>query len=394
MSKIDASKSQEMADDLFRGCTLVGTACLALDPCLGPSARHHVLTASRGIITSVVQLLEGQMMERKGENKNKEVGGSGDGDGDDSKDGGACEDDSSSSPTLATRTGVVWHHCDIVLQRRLPVGNRNAMRRDLLTYLHECQETMDEFQAMIDEGPLSLPPLPTPTETTAASRNDAGELGGDLSGDDDGDEEEWEAFLDGRFDRYSSSEMSVAEACVSLVKCSRGVLNLVLQAEDAWGSDTNLREGDDVDNDDDHCDVHATTTTLSEEGVVRMERMGRIHELARSVGMGMTDLGAALYPPLAFDAVGVQVMRQSRAIRNALRSVVSMTIEGNDGDSDDCGTFNDDAGAMDLTGDLPPPVLELYRKLAVAIQRREAEALDAIAEAQLEERGGAQGGQE
>jgi hypothetical protein len=282
------------------------------------------------------------------------------------------------------------------------------MRRDLLTYMQECQETLDEFQAMIDEGPL-----PATTAATAAHASSTAEpavakagkdpadgdgAGGQADGgggregraDQEEDEEEWEAFLDGRLDRYGPSEVAVAEACVALVKCSRGTLNLVLQAEDAWGGDgSRVREREGGGGGGGGGDANAAST-LSEDSAAWMERMGQVHELARSVGAGATDLGAALYPPLALDAVGVQVLRQSGAIQDVLRSIArsSSSSSGAGDDEED----DDGSSARDLAGDLPPPVLELHRKLEAAVRRRRAEALEAIAEAQLE--GGGAGGQE
>ena len=71
----------------------------------------------------------------------------------------------------AQRTGVVWEACQTIIgevgnqnQKRkemmistLPLGNRNAIRRDLLNFKLECQDTIQEFELLISKVPLIFP---------------------------------------------------------------------------------------------------------------------------------------------------------------------------------------------------------------------------------------------
>jgi hypothetical protein len=60
----------------------------------------------------------------------------------------------------------------VVLEKKLPIGNRNAMRRDWFTYMADCNETLEEFQALIDEGPELREEDEEGQETTAADKSD------------------------------------------------------------------------------------------------------------------------------------------------------------------------------------------------------------------------------
>jgi Grap2 and cyclin-D-interacting len=359
MAKIDKAKSHEMAADLLKGCSWVGTACLVLEQHLGGAARRHALNAGRNVVRSVVQLLEEAEQQPQGE------------------EGGPSQPPPPSS-ALAQRTGVVWESCDVVLNRQLPVGNRTAMRRDLLGYMKECQETIEEFQAMIDAGP---------PRDDAAPGSDR-EVGGPDAGADDDDEDddghdEWDAFLDGQLDRYRPEELPAVVPCVAMVKCSRGTLNLVLQALDVVGAQlgeatTTAAAPAQTDNGD--LDASSSPPQqLSSEDKALLGRMERLHERACQVGIGMTDLGAALYPPLDCDAVGVQVLRQAGAIEQVLRAMTSSVAVGDDDEEE----ATSSTPSADLGVEWTAAVRELHQKLTSAVSARRTEALEALAEAQV-----------
>jgi Grap2 and cyclin-D-interacting len=353
MAKIDKGKSHEMAHDLLKGCSWVGTACLVLEQHLGGAARRHVLNAGRNVVRSVVQLLEEAQQQPQGE-----------------EGGPSQQPPPPPSPSaLAQRTGVVWESCDVVLNRQLPVGNRTAMRRDLLGYMKECQETIEEFQAMIDAGPQR-------DDAAPGSDRVFGDPDADDDDEDDDGEDEWDAFLDGQLDRYRPEELSAAVPCVAMVKCSRGTLNLVLQALDVMGAQlgeaTATASAAAADHD-------AWPPPLSSEDKALLWRMEHLHERACQVGIGMTDLGAALYPPLDYDAVGVQVLRQAGAIEQVLRSMTNEVVDDDDEEEEEEEAVSPSA---DLGVEWTAAVRELHQKLALAVSARRTEALEALAEAQ------------
>lgn len=51
----------------------------------------------------------------------------------------------------AQNTGAVWDVCDEAISK-IPKGNRVSMRRELFTWVRECNETMEEFQELVDLG--------------------------------------------------------------------------------------------------------------------------------------------------------------------------------------------------------------------------------------------------
>lgn len=241
VGKIDTKEQTKIAQDLLRGCQLVGTATLLWhEPGTGASARRHVLQAARAIVRTVQQLVQSFV------------------------DGTALEENNNIG---AQRTGAVWSACNAVIERKVALGNRNAIRRDLLTYSIECNDTIEEFETMLEAEPSSP---------------------------EDNQDDGWDAFMEGETDQYSASEKTVASAGVSLIKCSRGSLNAALQACESVGSEETPE----------NCQFIATTV-----------------ELARPVGEGVTDLGASLYPPLDLEEVEEQVNDQHGAMAALLEFV-------------------------------------------------------------------------
>merc|ERR1712038_1636606 len=108
----------------------------------------------------------------------------------------------------AQKTGAVWSACDDILSK-LPRGNRACMRREIFTWVADCNETMQEFQDIVEHS-----------STTSV-------------GDDDVDVDDEEDFVSE--ERYSSKELGIAIASLALIKCSRGILGLVLKACECAG---------------------------------------------------------------------------------------------------------------------------------------------------------------
>ena len=316
MGKLDTAEQTKICADLLRGCQYLATGCLALhDPVTGcaRSVRNHARQAVRAILQTVTALIESFAVDHTAIPKESQIG--------------------------AQKTGAVWETCNVVLEKTLPVGNRNAMRRDLLTYKRDCQETLTEFQDMIDKGPSLREDEEEETINEAKV---------ELNNDDAG-LSPWETFLDGGEDRYSTQELPVAVACIAIVKCSRGSLNATLQAiEDVGaqllGSDSNGH--------------------LSTADKARLSWISALHDLSSAVGSGTTDLGACLYPPLNLDAVQTEVERQASCVERCIQRIVDATTA--DGES------------LELSTE----ACELACKLHAAIQTRRTEALEAIAACQ------------
>jgi hypothetical protein len=314
-----------IAQDLWQGCQLVATAVLVLlDPTNGTAyaLRHAVHQAARGILTTVQQLVQVFANHEALDSEHHEHLG-------------------------AQKTGAVWSTCNVILEKQLPKGNRNAMRRDLLIYIQECQETMHEFQAMLDLG--------------ARVEKDA---------DDDDDHENEDTFDDDE-DQYTSEELPLATACVALIKCSRGCLNATLQACESVGShlDRPLASNDQNDT------MRST----------RLQWLAQVHDTARVIGDGMTDLGATLYPPLDYSAVQEQVQRQTQAMRIVLSYLLFKVSEADTiehaADVHDSSTrlattiFSEEQQSfIDVGADLK----EMATKLQKAVTVRHFEATEAL----------------
>jgi hypothetical protein len=123
---------------------------------------------------------------------------------------------------------------------------------------------MEEFQEMIDRGP-----------SEDVSKDDVGEELDDLFGEED--------------DQFSDSDMPVAKACLGILKCSRGAMKLTLDVFEDLG-----------------------TRYAETHDEVLLENISKIHEYARGVGEGVTDLGSSMYPPILPNAQGIhsQVQKQ------------------------------------------------------------------------------------
>lgn len=310
LGEIDVREQAKITHDLLQGCQLIGTACLILhedSAGCSRSLRRSCKQAARGIVTTVQQLVQSF------------------------SDGSALVEN-----VGAQKTGAVWQTCNFVLEKKLPVGNRNAMRRDLFTYMIECNETMEEFQGLIDAGPA------------LREEDEVEEEDGQETENENDNDAGWDAFMGGQDEQYSPDELPVATACVLLVKCSRGGINATVQACEAVGQQ--LAEND-----------SSKEASNSNNDKALLWWISKANNLARAVGEGMTDLGAALYPPLILDEAHTQAELQASTIDNLLSFLLDPAPEG-----------------MDGSMDLPRDVLELAAKLKAAVENRQKEASDAV----------------
>jgi hypothetical protein len=279
LGKIDTVEQTKISQDLMQGCELIATACLVLHEKHSGSSlslRKHVIQACRAIVATTLHLVEAYTHGDVFTPEHKELG--------------------------AQKTGAVWQTCSVILDKKLPMGNRNAMRRDLLTYVMECQETMDEFQELIDLGP-----------STSGTTSTPGEVGQNSNDKPDGDT--FEAFLSGQNDQYSdSNEHALAQAILTLVKLSRGTIKLSLQALDAVGDE--LKESASSDE----------AKPSRAEQRARLQWIRSLHEECCAVGEGMTDLGTTLYPPLKVSDVTTQTKLMIARLETIINHVLDASI--------------------------------------------------------------------
>lgn len=234
LGTISVEDGSKLSNELKQGCELIATGALTLhSPLLSciRSTRHYAVKYARPILVTVITLIS-------------------------SFTGGKTVDEGD----VSRKTGAVWDACDALVER-CPRGNRNCSRRELFTWVGDCNGTMDEFQELIEAGPRVVD-----SATTGLEDKD----------------EEWDRFCSGNNeeDRYSEGEMPIVTSALALVKCSRGVLNLILKA------------------------CESAAIKVEEEGGEKERLQGiwqwisDLQELAIDVGEGVTDLGMAMYPPI------------------------------------------------------------------------------------------------
>ncbi|GFH51139.1 hypothetical protein CTEN210_07615 [Chaetoceros tenuissimus] len=233
----------------------------------------------------------------------------------------------------AQLTGAVWSACDQVLEN-FPKGNRTCMRREMFTWVRDCNDTMEEFQELID---LST------------------------NGEDDTESEVNDE------DQYSSKELDVAKASLALIKCSRGIINLSMKASECAGAE--LSELEKKLQSEDHSDDEESKKVIKMRKLSNLQWINNLHETCRLVGEGMTNLGCVMYPPLnVSDAVewtdteiGAQASEQTKCLLEAAHMIDNPIL----GDDPKTIVMNDE-------------VKEMCSKLISAIEHRSKEVQEGI----------------
>lgn len=328
IGKISVDDGSQRCNDLRQGCEIIATGALLIhEPSYGCArpTRHYVKQHSRSIVASVKSLIE-SFVTNQALLPNSNIG--------------------------AQKTGAVWNSCDGLLSQ-LPKGNRICMRREIFTWAGDCNETMEEFQELLnldvrqDEG----------------GKDDGEEAN---CNNDDGDNDGWDDFCEniGTGDGYTEQEKPIAAACVALIKCSRGVLNLTMKACEVAGSQS------------------LSNNNESNEARQRSlwQWISDLHEIARFIGEEVTELGSLLYPPLNIDLttetissqdgenllnktnIGRQVLIQKMSLMKAIDYIIDAKPPG------------DDSQQFDISGE----VLQMANKLRSAVTLRSKEAESAL----------------
>jgi Grap2 and cyclin-D-interacting len=302
--------------DLLRGCELIGAASHILfqNPSgCSRAVRRATQRASLGILINVSHLVS--VFE-----DGSAVGGG------------------SANTIGAQKTGAVWESCDQILNKLMPQGNRNAIRREILTWTRECQDSMDEFQEMIDLGSkLGTLKEEIEDDTEESAEKDQRNTD-DANDDDDNDDDDFFGDDDDDDNRYSDMEMPIAQACLGLLKNSRGNMKIALETCEYLGT--------------------KASETVDDEKRRYLDAIKQVHNHARVVGEGLTDLGSLMYPPLLPSCTDLvsQVRRQSKCIQD----FQSYLLDDPDGLS------------------LPNNITEFSNILKNACETRESEAMDAM----------------
>lgn len=111
-------------------------------------------------------------------------------------------------------------------------------------------------------------------------------------------------------EQYTEKELEVAKSCVALIKVSRGTINVTLKSIDCVGDIAEQVDGD--------------------KQKALFKWIGTIHDLVRTVGEDMTDLGTLLYPTLSLDDIETQANKQAEAVSKAINFVLDASVEGSD----------------------------------------------------------------
>jgi Grap2 and cyclin-D-interacting len=254
VGKVSLDDQIKLGTDLLRGCELIGASLhILLQNHTGCSRAVRKLTqrASLAIFINVLHLVE------------------------------AFEDESAMQGNVgAQKTGAVWEACDQVLKKMLPKGNRNAIRREMFTWTQEINDSMEEFQEMIDMGPC-----------------EAAEDGND-DVEDDGEDDD---FFDGN-DQYNDNDLPIAKACLGLLKNSRGNMKISLETCEVLGEKVGETEGEE-----------------------HLEAILKIHNFARMIGEGVTDVGSLMYPPLRGKSeLASQFHKQVQAIKSLQEFILGL----------------------------------------------------------------------
>jgi hypothetical protein len=266
------------------------------------STRFHVKRAARAVVSTTLQLI--QAFERQEET--------------------ILDKDSN---VAAQNCGAVWSTCDVFLQKQLPRGNRNAMRRDLFTWMMDCNETMQEFQQLIDNGPGEK------DNNNNNNNNNTKEDNTIITGQHDEEEattlpssfEEFLLQMGTGNDQYTTKELEIAVPCVALVKCSRGAINVALKACDAAGKHLTTTSLNNNSNDTIKDQLVEEDHDHNNKNQDILQFINRLHDMARAVGEGMTDLGTLLYPTLSLEDIEKQELIQKDSIVTLVEFVLDAT---------------------------------------------------------------------
>jgi hypothetical protein len=260
----------ELASELLKGSEMVGAATYILysdNDCGSSNAlRKYIKQYSSSVILSVVALVQ-YFVERESQTTTT-----------------TTHDDNDNHNAAAQKAGAVWDACDKI-NTVLPRGNRNAIRRDVLNYVKDCNVTIVEFEDLLLQSVNSNKDNDDNCTTTDNNSNENGNDNGNDGMDNNDDDEIM----------YTTPEMKIVHASINIIKCSKNVINLILATCEYLGANC--------------VDALLPNTATDDEKYNAISQRNRalcwitnLHVLANIIGEGVTELGVLLYPPLDFDS--------------------------------------------------------------------------------------------
>ena len=300
---ISTKDQTTLGNDLLRGCELIGAAVhVTVQDASGCSraVRQYNQRAALAVYLATLRLVEAfhPELQQMATKNNKNGNGN-------AKTMTAVA--TKENNVGAQKTGGVWEACDHILNKMLPQGNRNAIRREIFTWTRECNDTMEEFEEMVNLGPKE-------------------------ASDDDAEEDE-DDFCDFGEDQYTDDDLPIARACSGVLKISRGNMKIALETCEALGEQVAGL------NKEDEC----------------LEAILKVHEYAKLVGEGVTDLGSLMYPPLVPSTANLE---------HGMRKQVAFIEE-----------FQDYILGIE---NMPTKISELANTLKNAVETREKDFFDAL----------------
>jgi len=175
----------------------------------------------------------------------------------------------------AQKISVVCSACnDLVF--KIPRGNRMSIRREIFTWMADCNESIKEFNDVINLGP---------------KRENFDDVDSFAVGIN---EFSWNNFCSshGTSEQYTEMEISIVKLSIELIKCSKDILSASIKVCD-WAGDFELYafEGKRLKNNE---------LTMENYKVNIWEWITNLFEMLQVVGKGVTDLANMLYPPINF----------------------------------------------------------------------------------------------
>jgi Grap2 and cyclin-D-interacting len=318
---------------------------------------HHTKTAIHKIIHSVVQLLQVFPSSTTGSN-------------------GSDNNNNNNNMDPAQYTGVVWEACQTIIGdttknttttthqnnksrnmiSTIPLGNRNAIRRDIFNYKLECQDTIQEFELLLQQSQNRIRTVNT--NLNSNNNNNKKKRYDDSSDDDDDDEEDDE-------DEFYTTlqEINIVTPCVALLKCSRGALNITLNMIDHIGLSIVIPDNNNKNNNNNL--KNKNHQQHSKETRLKYFWIQHLCQEMTTIGRGLTELGATLYPPLLDEnytaLVGIELIKQSCAIQDLLHYMLEEIVASN---------------IPSLT--IPQATIDLIDSVLTACKKRTDEAMEAI----------------
>jgi len=314
---IDTKDQGTLGMDLLKGCELIAASAHVFMP--DPSGcsralREYTQKAALSIFVATLKLVQAfhpTLVSKNNNNNNNNTS---------SRQTIAIA--SKDNNVGAQKTGAVWEACDHILNKMLPQGNRNAMRREIFTLTRECNDTMEEFDELVEMGPKEE------------------ENNGETNVEEEEDDEDDDPYAFGdEEDQYSELELPMAKACLGLLKNSRGNMKIALESCEALGK---------------------LEQEHSEDPQKYLEAILTVHGQSKKVGEGVTDLGSLLYPPL---------LGQSTDLKEGVLQQIGFIVE-----------FQDYLLGLDIP--LPETVTKLANTLKTSAENKQKEFLEALEKCQ------------